>query len=122
MNIILFNSNSKDIFSIEDNYSNNLKIELNYNLFYDFKIIEINNINYSNKYYFICDKKNRIKIHINNLEYLIPTLMDVSDFIKCYKKNCNIVIKNKFNIELFLDDFFSENENYFLMDILSPQL
>ena len=118
MHIILYNNNnSKNIFFLEENNFDNFKIELNYCLFYNFKLIEKNNVDFMNNlynnYFFICDIKKRIKICFNYVEYLIPYLMNVSEFIMCYNKNYNITIKNKFNNELFLDDYFSENENYF---------
>ena len=116
MNIITYNDISKHRFYINKNCLLDLHIDTDFFLFYNFEIVDINNINNINfdHYYFISSKKNMIKIKVNGKEYNIPNDMNISEFFLISNLNKNFKIVNSYNIELFLDDFFSNDHCYYL--------
>ena len=74
----------------------------------------INNLESSINYLlniFICNPNDLILITYNKIEYLIPFNMTISEFIQIY--NIETYIYNSFGIEMFFDDYFTNNGNYY---------
>lgn len=75
----------------------------------------INNLESSINYLlniFICNPNDLILINFNNIEYLIPNNMTISEFMQI--NNIEKIIYNSFGMEMFLDEYFGNNSYYYL--------
>lgn len=116
--------NNLDLLKILENQSGNFEIsnckvfkytiskgEIEYNLDLELNLINFESDDIKKSNFFLCDSKNLITINFNKKLFKIPSDMSIIEFKDFVFIQSDIF--NKYNMEMFSDEYFTNNSQYY---------